>query len=95
MFCAGSKAKVGPPLPISLICAMASEGIGAATIRALHEIAAREGLSAIEICRVVAEKKSGRETLTEALRSYVVKYFQEAASEEGHRKAGHKTYRRG
>jgi len=63
--------------------------LGAATVRALHEISEREGIHWNEICAIIEAKKLRLENFTEALRAYVVNYFREAATEEGHRRAGH------
>ena len=56
---------------------------------ALREIEQREGVTLNEICALVEKKKSRKEKLVEAIRSYVLRYFREAATEEGHRLAGH------
>ena len=63
--------------------------LGVGTLRALHEIVDREQASVAEICSLVEAKRSPRETLTEAFRSYVLNYFRAAATEEGHERAGH------
>jgi predicted DNA-binding ribbon-helix-helix protein len=63
--------------------------LGVGTLRALHEIVEREEMSLGEIVSLVEGRRSPRETLAEALRSAVVNYFRQAATEEGHRKAGH------
>jgi predicted DNA-binding ribbon-helix-helix protein len=55
----------------------------------LHDIAEREGLTLNALCTGIAEEKPQRMNLTEAVRSYVVRYFRVAATEEGHQKAGH------
>jgi predicted DNA-binding ribbon-helix-helix protein len=63
--------------------------LGKETLGALREIAAREGLTLRALCTLVANTKYRNKNLTEALRSYVLRYFREAATEEGHKKAGH------
>ena len=63
--------------------------LGVGTLRALHEIVDREQASVAEICSLVEARRSPRETLTEAFRSYVLNYFRAAATEEGHKRAGH------
>jgi len=52
---------------------------------ALGEICGREGMPLGELVRRV-EGRSGR---TSAVRVYTLAYFREAATEEGHRLAGH------
>jgi predicted DNA-binding ribbon-helix-helix protein len=59
------------------------------TLDALHEITTREGMTLNALCTRVAKTKSLNKNLTEALRSYVLSYFREAATEEGHILAGH------
>jgi hypothetical protein len=56
---------------------------------ALREIEQREGVTLNEICALVEKRKSQNEKLVEAVRSYVLRYFREATTEEGHRIAGH------
>src|ERR1700760_4431918 len=57
---------------------------------ALEEICLREGKSmnqlATEICRGRSES-----SLTAAIRVFLIQYFRAAASDEGHRRAGHGT----
>ena len=55
---------------------------------ALHEICGRQGIGIGELVRLVerAEHPGGR---TSAVRVYALGYFREAATEEGHRAAGH------
>lgn len=56
---------------------------------ALNEICRRERVSAAEICTRVAAAKSPALTLTAALRVFIANYFRDAATEEGHARAGH------
>jgi predicted DNA-binding ribbon-helix-helix protein len=56
---------------------------------ALQEICRRERLTAADICTHVAVAKSPSLTLTAALRVFIARYFREAATEEGHARAGH------
>jgi predicted DNA-binding ribbon-helix-helix protein len=63
--------------------------LGIGTLRALHEIVEREQVSLDEIVSLIEKRKTPRETLTEAFRSYVLNYFRAAATEEGHKRAGH------
>jgi len=60
------------------------------TYEALKEIARREKMSAGEICSLAAVKRKPDVTLSRAVRTFVLRYFREAATEEGHRKAGHR-----
>jgi predicted DNA-binding ribbon-helix-helix protein len=55
---------------------------------ALQEAAAREELSLHEFCTAVA-KKRGAFSMTAAIRVYLLTYFRNAATELGHRGAGH------
>ena len=60
---------------------------------AFNEILARENISAAEL--VTAVQRSRRaSTLTAAIRVYVMHYFRTAATESGHRSAGHGRIRR-
>jgi hypothetical protein len=55
---------------------------------ALDEIVKREGLTMRELVfRIEAMRRSGERT--RAVRIFVLNYFREAATEEGHRQAGH------
>ena len=58
-------------------------------LMALREIEQREGVTLNEICALVQKRKSPKEKLVEAIRSYILRYFREAATEEGHSVAGH------
>ncbi len=53
---------------------------------ALGEICGREGVPLGELVRRVERSEAGR---TSAVRVYALTYFREAATEEGHRHAGH------
>ena len=55
---------------------------------ALHEVAQREGTSVHEICSRV-EFNRQESTLTAAIRVFILAYFREAATEQGHSLAGH------
>ncbi len=56
---------------------------------ALQEIARREDRSLNVICTTVDERKGPDGSLTAAIRVFVMAYFREAATDEGHRRAGH------
>jgi predicted DNA-binding ribbon-helix-helix protein len=53
---------------------------------ALHEICAREGRSMHEICTVI-DRQRNQSGLTAGVRVYILTYFREAATEEGHARA--------
>jgi len=55
---------------------------------ALHEVAQREGASVHEICSRV-EFNRQESTLTAAIRVFILAYFREASTEQGHSLAGH------
>lgn len=55
---------------------------------ALHEVAQREGASVHDICSRV-EFSRQESTLTAAIRVFILAYFREAATEQGHSLAGH------
>lgn len=61
---------------------------------ALKEIAEREKCSIHDICSIIARKKSENITLTAAIRIFLMLYFKAAATEEGHRRAGHGGFQR-
>jgi predicted DNA-binding ribbon-helix-helix protein len=56
---------------------------------ALNEICRRECVRTADICARVAAAKSSALTLTAALRVFIANYFRDAATEEGHARAGH------
>lgn len=55
---------------------------------ALEEICRREGCSVNEICSLIEDQRRGS-TRTAALRVFILYYFRAAATESGHREAGH------
>lgn len=55
---------------------------------ALDEICWREGSPIHDICSRIAREHRGH-NLTAATRAYVLAYFRAAATEDGHRRAGH------
>lgn len=61
---------------------------------ALKEIAQREKCSIHDICTIIASKKADNITLTAAIRIFLMLYFKSAATEEGHRRAGHGAFQR-
>ncbi len=56
---------------------------------ALKDIAKREKCSIHDICGVIASRKSESITLTAAIRVFLMLYFRAAATEDGHKRAGH------
>jgi predicted DNA-binding ribbon-helix-helix protein len=61
---------------------------------ALKDIARREQCSIHDICTVIAERKSDNITLTAAIRIFLVLYYKAAATEEGHKSAGHGSFQK-
>lgn len=55
----------------------------------LQEIARREGRTHHELCDIISRTKPVSATLTAAVRLFILMYFRYAATEEGHRDAGH------
>ena len=56
----------------------------------LHDIARRERMSVNELCVLVQERNKNNDlTFTAALRIFMLAYYRKAATEEGHRLAGH------
>lgn len=60
---------------------------------AFNEILAREGISAAELVTEVDRTREAS-TLTAAVRVYIMLYFRAAATECGHRRAGHGSFSR-
>ena len=59
-------------------------------LRALYDAAERERISVNELCTLIQERGRLRGyTLTAAIRVHIMSYFQSAATDEGHRLAGH------
>lgn len=56
---------------------------------ALKEISSRETCSIHDICTLVSMRKASRSSLTAAIRVFLMLYFRSAATEEGHKRAGH------
>ena len=55
----------------------------------LHEMAHRENCAIHDICSLVQLRKKQNTSLTAAIRVFIVLYYRAAASEEGHKQAGH------
>lgn len=56
---------------------------------ALKEVAEREKCTIHDICTVIAKRKSNNITLTAAMRIFLMLYYKAAATEDGHKRAGH------
>lgn len=56
---------------------------------ALKDIAKNEKCTIHELCTAVANRKKEDTSLTAAIRVFIMAYFQAAATQEGHRNAGH------
>jgi predicted DNA-binding ribbon-helix-helix protein len=56
---------------------------------ALKGVCARERLSIHEVCTRIDARRQDGTSLTSAVRTFMVKYYQGAATDEGHRRAGH------
>ena len=55
----------------------------------LCEIASREHLSLHQICTSISLRKSDESSLTAAIRVFIMRYYRDAATEEGHRISAH------
>jgi predicted DNA-binding ribbon-helix-helix protein len=60
---------------------------------ALQEAADRENISLHELCTAISKRRAGH-SMTAAIRVYLLSYFRAAATEAGHRSAGHGTLKR-
>lgn len=56
---------------------------------ALKDISRREGCTIHDVCSLVQLRKNNRTSLTAAIRVFLMLYYRLAATEEGHRRAGH------
>jgi len=56
---------------------------------ALKEVAVREKCTIHDICTIISKRKSGNITLTAAMRIFLMLYYKAAATEDGHKRAGH------
>ncbi len=55
----------------------------------LREVCQRERSTLHQICTTVSLQKQEETSLTAAIRVFVMRYFRNASTEEGHAKAGH------
>jgi predicted DNA-binding ribbon-helix-helix protein len=60
---------------------------------ALQEAADRENHNLHELCTAISKRRGGH-SMTAAIRVYLLTYFRAAATEAGHRAAGHGTLKR-
>ena len=56
---------------------------------ALDDIAEREGMSVNRVCTMVSERLRAGSSLTAMIRVFIMSYYRAAATEEGHKAAGH------
>ncbi len=56
---------------------------------ALKEICRRERLSLHQVATQIADEKSPQTSLTAAIRIFILVYYRTAATDDGHRRAGH------
>jgi len=56
---------------------------------ALKEIARKENCTIHALCSVVSQRKKPDTSLTAAIRVFIMAYFQAAATDDGHKNAGH------
>lgn len=56
---------------------------------ALRDIAHRERCSVHDVCTLVHLRKTSQTSLTAAIRVFLMLYYRLAATEEGHKRAGH------
>ena len=57
--------------------------------QALADICKREHCSVHNICTMIASLKTGPGSLTAAIRVFIMAYFRDAATEDGHNRNGH------
>jgi predicted DNA-binding ribbon-helix-helix protein len=59
---------------------------------ALREIARRENCKIHDICSLIHMRKNPDTSLTAAIRVFLMLYFRAAATEDGHKRAGHGSF---
>ncbi len=57
--------------------------------KALHDMAVREKCSIHDLCSLVCMNKKTAVSLTASIRIFIMMYYKAAATEDGHKKAGH------
>lgn len=55
----------------------------------LKDIAKRENMSIHELCTTIHSQMNSKTSFTASLRVFIMLYFKAAATEDGHKKAGH------
>jgi predicted DNA-binding ribbon-helix-helix protein len=55
----------------------------------LNEICERQGTTLHVVCTAIAQHKSLKMSLSNAIRVFIVAYYRAAATEDGHAKSGH------
>jgi predicted DNA-binding ribbon-helix-helix protein len=58
---------------------------------AIKEIARRERCTVHALCDIISQRKKTDTSLTAAIRVFIMAYFQAAATDDGHLRAGHGT----
>ena len=61
--------------------------------KALDQVAKREGCRIHDICTLIFVRKKQRTSLTAAIRVFLMLYYKCASTEDGHRAAGHGSFR--
>jgi predicted DNA-binding ribbon-helix-helix protein len=59
------------------------------TWTAVHEVALREGITRSQLFARIFSRQPKELSFTVALRQYLLRYFRDAATEDGHAEAGH------
>lgn len=59
---------------------------------AIKDIAERESCKIHDICSLISLRKNARTSLTAAIRVFIMLYYKSAATEDGHRQAGHGSF---
>lgn len=60
---------------------------------ALREAAKRENCTVHDICSLISVRKSAGTSLTSAIRVFLMLYYRAASTEDGHKRAGHGSFR--
>ena len=61
--------------------------------RALKEISERENCSIHDVCTLISLRKREKTSLTAAIRVFLMLYYKAAATDDGHKRAGHGDFR--
>lgn len=60
--------------------------------KSLRDIAKRENCKVHDICSLIQLRKNPNTSLTAAIRVFLMLYYRAAATEEGHKRAGHGSF---